>query len=175
MPVCGAETETNLPFSHPTINASVTTASRAWGSCWPASPKDPIKSEPRDRNRPEECMGWTSARPHVAPSRRLRHESPLSEGACPSHFASSFSLSSFWHVFLAKHFQSQGLGRTSRMKVPLWAWLRSTRRSHARRFPLANICQDGEKKTGWFRGLLLVKMHTSGGDVLAPLRLVTRL
>ena len=152
MPVCGAETETHLPFSHLTINASVTIASRAWGSCWPASPKGPIKSEPRDRNRPEECMGWTSARPHVAPSRRLRHESPFGRCLSFSFRLLIFSLSSFWHVFLAKHFQGQGPGRTSRMKVPLWAWLRSTRRSHARRFPLANICQDGEKKRVGFVG-----------------------
>ena len=59
MPSCGAET--HLFSSHPTIDASEASASRAWGPCRPVSPKDPIKANHATRNRPEECLGSTMA------------------------------------------------------------------------------------------------------------------
>ena len=59
MPSSGAET--HLFSSHPAIDASEASASRAWGPCRPISPKDSIKASHETRNRPEECRGSTVA------------------------------------------------------------------------------------------------------------------
>ena len=59
MPSYGAET--HLFSSHPTIEASETSASRAWGPCQPVSPKGYIKASHGTRNRPEKCLGSTMA------------------------------------------------------------------------------------------------------------------
>ena len=54
MPPCSAET--HLFSSHPAIDASEASVSRAWGPCRPVSPKDSIKASHETRNRPEECL-----------------------------------------------------------------------------------------------------------------------
>ena len=59
MPSCSAET--HLFSSHPAIDASEASASRAWGPCRPVSPKDSIKASHETRNRPEECLGSAMA------------------------------------------------------------------------------------------------------------------
>ena len=59
MPSCGAET--HLFSSHPAIDASEASASRAWGPCRPVSSKDSIKASHKTRNRPEECLDSTMA------------------------------------------------------------------------------------------------------------------
>ena len=75
MPSCGAET--HLFSSHPTIDASEASASRAWGPCRPVSPKDSIKASHETRNRPEECLDSAMAgRPRALLSRDVtkRHD-----------------------------------------------------------------------------------------------------
>ena len=49
MPSCGAETR--MFPSHPTTDASNTSASRTWASCRPANPEDSIRSELRGPQR----------------------------------------------------------------------------------------------------------------------------
>ena len=65
MPSCSAA-ETHLFSSHPTIDASEASVSRAWGPCRPVSPKDSIKASHETRNRPEECLAarWQVGREH---------------------------------------------------------------------------------------------------------------
>ena len=64
MPSCSAET--HLFSSHPAIDASEASVSRAWGPCRPVSPKDSIKASHETRNRPEECLAarWQVGREH---------------------------------------------------------------------------------------------------------------
>ena len=54
MSSCGAET--HLFFSHETIDASDTSASRTWGPCRPASPIAPSEESYEGRNELEECL-----------------------------------------------------------------------------------------------------------------------
>ena len=95
MPSCGAET--HLFFSHETIDASDTSASRTWGPCRPASPKDSIRSELRGPQRARRSawatrwqvgrkprtsiflsslrLVWHWTNPHVARSRWFKPDS----------------------------------------------------------------------------------------------------
>ena len=52
---CG-DTETHLFSSHPAIDASEASASRAWGPCRPVSPNDSTKASHEICNSPEECL-----------------------------------------------------------------------------------------------------------------------
>ena len=64
MPSCSAET--HLFSSHPTIDASEASVSRAWGPCRPVSPKYSIKASHETRNRPWSAWAarWQVGREH---------------------------------------------------------------------------------------------------------------
>ena len=59
MPSFGAET--HLFFSHGTIDASDTSASRTWGPYRPASPNIQSEASYEARNETKECLGNTMA------------------------------------------------------------------------------------------------------------------
>ena len=81
MPPCGAET--HLFFSHETIDASDTSASRIWSPCRPASPKDSIRSELRGPQRARRVLGNTMAGRSREVFVTKRHKTPRFGRFCP--------------------------------------------------------------------------------------------
>ena len=64
-------------FSHETIDASDTSASRTWGPRRPASPNTPSEASYEARNETEECLGNTMAgrsRALVTKRPKTRHD-----------------------------------------------------------------------------------------------------
>ena len=104
MPMCGAET--HLFSSHPTIDASEASASRAWGPCRPVSPnKDSIKASHETRNRPEECLDSAMAGRPRALLVTKRHKTPrFARGRyfidVEHHLETLIALSSFKSTYL---------------------------------------------------------------------------
>ena len=144
MSSCSAET--HLFSSHPTIDASEASVSRAWGPCRPVSPKDPIKASHETRNRPEECLGSTMAGRPRALFVTKRHKT-----------------SRFGHF--ARHFRDRV--QLFKKKVPVGVRLISTRRRPPTNF-LPHKCpwsRDQKPRPG-------VSARTAGGTA-APTRAIS--
>ena len=74
MPPCGAET--HLSFSYETIDASDTSASRAWAHVGQPAPKTPPEASYEARNEPEEFLSSTMAGRSRALVATKRHKMP---------------------------------------------------------------------------------------------------
>ena len=94
MPSCGAET--HLFFSHETIDASDTSASRTWGLCRPASPNTPSEANYEARNETEECLGSTMVRSDVRGGVTDGADSPAAVGSSDRAKALALQLLPGW-------------------------------------------------------------------------------